>query len=133
MSGGVFGIGTGEILLIVVIILLVMGPERLPQLARMWGRVVRTVGKFSNTWNQMNAQIARQVDEEARPVRSAVRLENASPAPVKPDATQEPDSTAQTIAPPQRAAAITQYPETLQPDRTGAPQEPDADAESTGG
>jgi Sec-independent protein translocase protein TatA len=30
----VFGIGTGELLLILLIVLLVMGPERLRQLAR---------------------------------------------------------------------------------------------------
>lgn len=45
----VLGIGTGELLLILLIVLLVMGPERLPQLARQWGKMVRVLSCFTRT------------------------------------------------------------------------------------
>ncbi len=43
-----FGIGTGELILIFVIALFVLGPERLPQLARDIGRVMAELRKASD-------------------------------------------------------------------------------------
>ena len=60
----VFGIGTGELLLILLIVLLVMGPERLPQLARQWGKLVRVLSRFTRTWHEISAEITRQMNLE---------------------------------------------------------------------
>lgn len=43
-----FGIGTGELLLLLVIALLVLGPERMPKLARDVGRTVADLRKTSD-------------------------------------------------------------------------------------
>lgn len=45
-----FGIGTGELLLLLVIALLVLGPERMPKLARDLGR---TVGDLRRTSDEL--------------------------------------------------------------------------------
>ena len=44
---GFFGIGTGEILLILVLALIIWGPGRLPEIARTLGRTVRALRKAS--------------------------------------------------------------------------------------
>lgn len=51
----VLGIGTGELLLILLIVLLVMGPERLPQLARQWGKMVRVLSHFARALGTKSA------------------------------------------------------------------------------
>lgn len=108
MSGGLFGVGSGEIILILLIILIVMGPERLPQIARIWGQALRFINKFSNTWNQMNTQLMRQIDEETKPVMDALHLDEEpqpKPAGEPPDGPPpEPDPLANTIAPPELTA-----------------------------
>ena len=43
-----FGIGTGELLLLLVIALLVLGPERMPKLARDLGKTVNDLRKTSD-------------------------------------------------------------------------------------
>ena len=106
----VLGIGTGELLLILLIVLLVMGPERLPQLARQWGKMVRVLSRFTRTWHEISAEITRQMN-----------LEDIADAPPKPKpvptpSAPEPDESSNTIAPPNML-------------RPSAPQ-PNRDAES---
>ena len=61
-----FGIGLPELLLIMVLALLVLGPERLPEMARMLGRAYaqlrRASEEFQNTIRQDIATIERQED-----------------------------------------------------------------------
>lgn len=54
-----FDIGFGELLLIGLIGLLVLGPERLPGVARTVGGFVR---KARRTWQQMQNELAQEVD-----------------------------------------------------------------------
>ena len=44
---GVFGIGTGEILLVLVVALIIWGPRKLPEIARTLGKTVRALKKVS--------------------------------------------------------------------------------------
>ena len=44
---GFFGIGAGEILLILIVILIVLGPHRIPEIARTLGKAMRTLKKAS--------------------------------------------------------------------------------------
>ena len=61
-----FGIGLPELMLIMVLALLVLGPQRLPEVARMVGRAYgqlrRASEEFQNTIRQDIAAIERQED-----------------------------------------------------------------------
>lgn len=103
------GIGTGELLLILVIVLLVMGPERLPQLARQWAKIVKTLSQFTRTWQQFNAELNRQLTLEEMAGKQS--RPPARPAP-------EPESN-NTIAPPELARQAA-------PDASGQPDQPAA-------
>jgi sec-independent protein translocase protein TatB len=100
----VFGIGTGELLLILVIVLLVMGPERIPQLARQWGKFVRVLSRFTRTWQEINAEINRQINLE--------EMVNAPPKtkPSPPSAAAETGETTNTIAPPEKQPQASSLP-----------------------
>lgn len=92
----VLGIGTGELLLILLIILLVMGPERLPQLARQWGKMVRVLSRFTRTWHEISAEINRQMNLEDLASASPKPKPTSPPTPPAPD----PDESNNIIAPP---------------------------------
>ncbi len=61
-----FGIGLPELLLIMVLALLIVGPQRLPEVARMIGRAYgqlrRASEEFQNTIRQDIASLERQED-----------------------------------------------------------------------
>jgi sec-independent protein translocase protein TatA len=61
-----FGIGLPELMLIMVLALLVLGPQRLPEVARLVGRAYgqlrRASEEFQNTIRQDIAAIERQED-----------------------------------------------------------------------
>lgn len=92
------GIGTGELLLILLIILLVVGPERLPQLARQWAKFAKTLSQFTRTWQQFNAELNRQLSLEETAGQRPKPAPKAAPAP---PAVPESDDNA--IAPPELA------------------------------
>jgi len=56
-----FDVGMGEIGLIVVVALLVLGPERLPRAARTAGLLVR---KARSSWQSVRAEIERELAAE---------------------------------------------------------------------
>jgi Tat protein translocase TatB subunit len=93
------GIGTGELLLILLIILLVVGPDRLPQLARQWARFAKTLSQFTRTWQQFNAELSRQLSLEE--IESQKPKAAPKPAPAPQPAVPEPGDNA--IAPPELA------------------------------
>jgi len=93
------GVGTGELLLILLIILLVMGPERLPQLIRQWAKIVKTLSQFTRTWQQFNAELNRQLTMEEREGQPAQSVARPAPPPA-PSAAETGDHT---IAPPELA------------------------------
>jgi Tat protein translocase TatB subunit len=115
------GIGTGELLLILLIVLLVMGPERLPQLIRQWAKVVKTLSQFTRTWQQFNAELNRQLNLEdmaSNPPRPAPKPERSSP-PSPPPA--EPQPADNTIAPP-NLAQLAAASEAVPPDAGSSPE-----------
>lgn len=95
-----FGVGSGELILILVIILLVMGPERLPQLARQWGKIVRTLSQFTRTWQQFNAELNRQLTLEER----AEQQRHTEALRAKANADAPTEANENTIAPPRDPA-----------------------------
>lgn len=68
-----FGIGGGEIILILIVALLVWGPKRLPEIARTLGKTVNALRKQTN---DLTSQITREIDTEN--IKS--REETAPPA-----------------------------------------------------
>ena len=58
-----FGIGFGEVLLILVVALVIWGPKRLPGIARMLGKTMNSLRKATN---DLATQVTREVDIEEK-------------------------------------------------------------------
>ncbi len=59
--------GTGEILVIMVIVLVLFGPDKLPELARQAGKIIRKVNRMrSEVTHQINTAL---IDDEDDPPR----------------------------------------------------------------
>jgi Tat protein translocase TatB subunit len=53
------GIGIWEVLLIIVVILIVLGPQRVPEIARKLGQIVRTIRRAST---DLSMAVTRELD-----------------------------------------------------------------------
>ncbi len=62
-----FNIGMGELLVIVVLLLVVLGPERLPQ-------VMREIGKYAYQLRMIVNEFTDQFAEELRPIQEIQQL-----------------------------------------------------------
>ena len=61
-----FGVGLPEMAVIIVVALLVFGPDRLPEFARQAGRIVRQIKKFSdNARDDIRAELAAWDEADA--------------------------------------------------------------------
>lgn len=79
-----FGIGTGELLLILVIALIVLGPERMPQVAR-------DIGKAMNELRRTSEDLQREFMSSDRRLDAGKILETAATTMAeKPPATSAP-------------------------------------------
>jgi Tat protein translocase TatB subunit len=76
-----FGIGMPELLVIMVIALLVLGPKRLPEVARSLGR---GMSEFRRASSELRNTLTQSVEEPAPPrpdAKPAAEEEPAKPAP----------------------------------------------------
>ncbi len=105
-------IGSLEILMILVVALLVVGPKRLPQMARTLGK---TFGEFKRMTNDVQRTINAEVDrverkEKVQKAKSELLPEEAKPkAPAAEDTAKvvtaaEPEPAAETPAQPAKGA-----------------------------
>ena len=72
-----FGIGTLEIVVIALVILLIYGPDRLPELAR---SLARMVYGFKNTVDEIKHEFAdaeKRIDDSIKPATHLAPAENA--------------------------------------------------------
>lgn len=73
-----FGIGTSEILIILLIALLVLGPNEIPKLAKTLGRGMRELERAKN---ELKDSIQFEIDEkEAREAKAPEKTENEESA-----------------------------------------------------
>ncbi len=77
-----FGIGTGELLVLLVLALLVLGPERMPRLARDIGRTVGDLRRTSDELKQEFLSADAVIDKAAR-IGEPIAAPVASPAEVE--------------------------------------------------
>lgn len=69
-----FGMGGGEIVLILVVVLLLFGAKRLPELARGLGQGIR---EFKKASNEVTEELERAADEAPPPPRKQLPLEGS--------------------------------------------------------
>ena len=72
-----FGIGIGELILILVIALIVFGPEKLPEIARNIGKFYRQIRDFSdnvreNIERELNIDVLSDVNKIPKDMKSLV-------------------------------------------------------------
>jgi sec-independent protein translocase protein TatB len=72
-----FNIGTAELLLIFVVALIVVGPRRLPEIARSLGKVVNDIRKISK---EFTAEMTRELEA---PTKELTEVTQGLKAPVK--------------------------------------------------
>jgi sec-independent protein translocase protein TatB len=132
-----FGIGTGELLLLLVIALLVLGPERMPKLARDLGKTMADLRKtsdelrteFLNADKALNAERILDVATRASaaPAETAKAAEmsavvgapeaQAPSAPPDVGATQAEAATGPDVAPPSDVPPVEREPDETEFDR----------------
>jgi Tat protein translocase TatB subunit len=95
-----FGVGMPELIVILVIALIVLGPKRLPEVAR-------TLGKAMAEFRRQSSEIMDEFQAQARLDEDAERRARTRPAPVPPPATVPSDP-----------------PTSVEPETPGAPREP---------
>jgi sec-independent protein translocase protein TatB len=76
-----FGIGTGELLLILVIALIVLGPERMPRVARDVGRVIGELRRTSDELRDELLNADRMVNKTVDVMPTPTMIETA-PSPL---------------------------------------------------
>ena len=84
-----FGMGMGEILLILVIALLVWGPGKIPEIAHMLGKTMNNLKKMSF---DLTTQIKKELEEENKESRAPLKTAGGDKA-VKPSDTKETGNT----------------------------------------
>jgi len=62
-----FGIGPMEIILILVIALLIFGPEKLPRIGRDIGKTLRS---FKKATTDLSAQVSKELEQEKKELNS---------------------------------------------------------------
>jgi sec-independent protein translocase protein TatA len=73
----VFGVGMPELLVILVVALLVLGPKRLPEIARSLGR---GMAEFRRASNEFTRTLTASIDEPPAPPAAAKTPAEAKPA-----------------------------------------------------
>ncbi len=99
------GLGFGEIILVLIVALLVLGPEKLPQLAQQLGKGLREFRRLANDFqhnlNEIEHETRQALDTEPMDTPKTPSPESApnSDAEAQPETNENPASPQQTPAP----------------------------------
>ena len=74
-----FGIGAGELILILLLVLIIWGPNKIPEIARNMGKTMRTIRKAGT---ELTSTLTREVDAEDN--NKAETASEKAPAPSRP-------------------------------------------------
>ena len=102
-----FGIGMPEMLMILVVALVVVGPKRLPEMAH-------TIGKTMAKLRAMGNAVQQEIDREMKPVRDLNPFDNDSPV-------QRPTAPADRISSENDSEHTTENTPTDPPGQTASP------------
>jgi sec-independent protein translocase protein TatA len=94
-----FGIGMPELMVILVVALVLLGPKRLPEVARYLGKGLAEFRRATSDINEELRKAQRAVEDEAR-AADAARREAARQARVAKQETATPEGTVEASAPP---------------------------------
>lgn len=72
-GAGMFGIGMPELMVIMVVALVVLGPKRLPEIARALGKGLAEFRRATSDVNEELRKAQRAIEEEARAADAATR------------------------------------------------------------
>ena len=75
---GIFGLGTGELVLILLLVLLLFGAKRLPDLARSIGKAFQ---EFKKASKEAETEIRQSVDEQPKTPPPANKPSGTNPPP----------------------------------------------------
>jgi len=80
----IFGMGTGEIILVIIVAIMIFGPNKIPEIARTVGKAINTIKQTSS---DLTSQITKEIDEVEQSTRehappSAATSTSAAPPPV---------------------------------------------------
>ena len=87
-----FGIGPEELILVLIVALLVLGPERLPRVARDVGRVVGELRRTSDEFREEFLQADKFLEKQASSTPAAVA--EPTPPPIAATAPTDPNESA---------------------------------------
>jgi len=82
------GIGIWEVLVVLVIALMVVGPRRLPEVGRKLGKAVR---KYRLIASEMTREITEEMDRDLDSIRRETSLDLSEPDPSTTPVTPSPD------------------------------------------
>jgi sec-independent protein translocase protein TatB len=121
-----FGLGFGEILIILVLALILLGPARLPEVAKQLGKGLRD---FRKATDDLKGQFEREMyaEDRPRPKPSLVEPTAAAPVPAPPPG-PAPAATAENVP---GLEAATAEPGQVSPEPPPSPEEPTPPAAGT--
>ena len=69
MDFSVFGIGLPEVFAILILLVVVVGPKRLPEMAYHIGRAVKTLQRYARAVRDVFCDVFQYLDEEIRTIK----------------------------------------------------------------
>ena len=76
-----FGMGMGEIILVIIVAIIIWGPNKIPEIARTVGKALNTIKQTSS---DLTAQITKEIDEAEEGKRDHAPKPEANPVPKPP-------------------------------------------------
>ena len=110
-----FGIGTTELVVILIVALIVIGPAKLPEMAK-------SLGKALGEFRRVTTDVKRTIEMEAEQADQKARTEQAKKElfPETPAAEQPASSPVETVAPEQAQAASKPIEQAAEPEKDKA-------------